>query len=85
MANGRTPKVRVYVRERGGKRNFYPPTKPGLGRVLLAAVREGRKTMVATRRALRFGCERKAPPRETATTLLSATVFALQYDLGKRV
>lgn len=23
MANGRTPTVRVYVREKGGKRSFY--------------------------------------------------------------
>jgi hypothetical protein len=29
MANGRTPTVRVCVRERGGKRNFYPaPRNP---------------------------------------------------------
>ena len=31
MLNGRTPTVRVYVRERGGKRNFYPaPRNPDL-------------------------------------------------------
>ncbi len=31
MANGRTPAVRVYVREQGGKRSFYPaPRIPDL-------------------------------------------------------
>jgi len=31
MANDRTPTVRVYVRERGGNRNFYPaPRNPDL-------------------------------------------------------
>ena len=31
MLNGRTPTVRVYVREKGGKRNFYPaPRNPDL-------------------------------------------------------
>jgi hypothetical protein len=53
MANGRTPTVRVYVREKGGKKKLLSGSaKPGLGRMLLAAVREGRTTSVAARRAL---------------------------------